>query len=98
MSYVTALKELATDCDFRVLMVTPAATTASTSTAGSAGEGRPPPAQREMNPMLLFLEVMLRDQFVCGLCDEHLQQRLFAEVSITFQKALDIALHNTEGI
>lgn len=38
------------------------------------------------------MDVMLRDCFVCGLRDEHLQQRLFAERDLTFLKGSDIAV------
>ncbi|KAM7312965.1 uncharacterized protein ISCGN_009869 [Ixodes scapularis] len=93
-SYVAALKKLSADCNFGVLTATPAAVTASTRNAGSAGESRSPARQPELNPTLLPLEVMFRDRFVCGLRDEHLQQRLFAEVNLTFQKEHDMALRS----
>lgn len=43
---------------------------------------------------MLPLDVKLRDRFVCGLEDAYLQQRLFAEKDLTFQKALDISLRS----
>ncbi|KAK8781111.1 hypothetical protein V5799_017548 [Amblyomma americanum] len=41
---------------------------------------------------MLPQDVMLRDGFVLGIRGEHLQQRLFAEKDLTFQRALDLAL------
>ena len=38
------------------------------------------------------LDDMLRDRLVCGINNEHIQKRLFAEPKLTFQKALQIAL------
>ncbi|KAM7287649.1 uncharacterized protein ISCGN_031340 [Ixodes scapularis] len=49
-------------------------------------------ADQATNPTVLPLEVMLRDRFVCGLRSEQVQQRLFAEKDLTFQKAFDFAL------
>ncbi|XP_064464374.1 uncharacterized protein K02A2.6-like [Ornithodoros turicata] len=40
---------------------------------------------------ILPLEVMLRDRFICGPRDVHLQQRLLSERNITFQMAGDTA-------
>ena len=34
----------------------------------------------------------MRDRIVCGINHEHIQKRLFAEPTLTFQKAVDIAL------
>ena len=82
-SYVAALKSLTVDCNFGVLAATPATST-------SSGGSQEPGSQR--NPTMLPQDVMLRDRFVCGIHDEHLQQRLFAEKELTFQRALDIAL------
>lgn len=68
---------------------------ASTAT-GATGEGTPvisgTTGHTPANPTMLPLEVMLRDRFVCGITDEHLQQRLFAETNLTFQKAYDMAV------
>ncbi|XP_037521665.1 uncharacterized protein K02A2.6-like [Rhipicephalus sanguineus] len=82
-SYVAALKNLTVDCYFGVLAATPATST-------SSGGSQEPVSQR--NPTMLPQDVMLRDRFVCGIRDEHLQQRLFAEKELSFQRALDIAL------
>ena len=38
------------------------------------------------------LEDMLRDRLVCGVNNEHIQKRLFAQPDLTFRKATDIAL------
>ena len=38
------------------------------------------------------LSDMLRDRLVCGINDDHTQRRLLAETTLTFQKALDIAI------
>lgn len=35
---------------------------------------------------------MSRDRFVCGIRDRMLQQRVFAEPDLTFQKAFDIGV------
>ena len=37
------------------------------------------------------LEVMLRDRLVCGINNPNTQRRLLSEVSLTFQKAFEIA-------
>lgn len=42
------------------------------------------------NPTMLPIDVMLRDRFVCGLRNEQVQQRLFAEKDLTFKKALTL--------
>ncbi|XP_037521015.1 uncharacterized protein LOC119397663 [Rhipicephalus sanguineus] len=78
--YVAALKKLAADCNFGTL-------TATTSAAAQEGGSTATPANTTMLP----LDVMLRDRFVCGLRDEGLQQRLFAETGLTFSKAYNIA-------
>lgn len=44
-----------------------------------------------VNVTMLPMDIMLGDRFVCGLRDEHLKQRLFAERDLTFLKAFDIA-------
>ncbi|XP_077547727.1 uncharacterized protein LOC144159963 [Haemaphysalis longicornis] len=41
---------------------------------------------------MLPLDIMLRDRFVCGLRDDFLQTRLFADTDLTFAKAYDIAI------
>ena len=41
---------------------------------------------------MLPMDIMLRDRFVYGLRNEMLQQRLFDEVGLTFDKAVGIAL------
>ncbi|XP_077530887.1 uncharacterized protein LOC144142931 [Haemaphysalis longicornis] len=41
---------------------------------------------------MLPLDIMLRDRSVCGLRDDFLQQRLFAETDLTFAKAYDITI------
>ncbi|XP_077520001.1 uncharacterized protein LOC144129806 [Amblyomma americanum] len=75
--YIAALKKLAAHCNFGTLTTT--ATRQERDTASSA------------NTTMLPLDVMLRDRFVCGLSDESLQQRMFAEKDLTFNKACDIA-------
>ncbi|XP_037505852.1 uncharacterized protein K02A2.6-like [Rhipicephalus sanguineus] len=81
-NYVAALRSLSADCNFGV-----PATTSATSTPPAEGH-----AAVLANPTMLPQDVMLRDRFVCGIRDEHLQQRLFAEKDLTFQRALDLAL------
>lgn len=41
---------------------------------------------------MLPMGVMLRDRVVCGLRDEHLQQRLFVERDLTFLKVFDVGV------
>ncbi|XP_037505702.1 uncharacterized protein LOC119382034 [Rhipicephalus sanguineus] len=81
-NYVAALRSLSADCNFGV-----PATTSAASTPPAEGH-----AAVLANPTMLPQHVMLRDRFVCGIRDEHLQQRLFAEKDLTFQRALDLAL------
>ncbi|XP_037518397.1 uncharacterized protein LOC119395190 [Rhipicephalus sanguineus] len=81
-NYFAALRSLSADCNFGV-----PATTSATSTPPAEGH-----AAVLANPTMLPQDVMLRDRFVCGIRDEHLQQRLFAEKDLTFQRALDLAL------
>ncbi|XP_049267771.1 uncharacterized protein LOC125756851 [Rhipicephalus sanguineus] len=50
------------------------------------------------NPTMLPLDVMLRDRFVCGLRNEQVQQRLFAEKDLTFKRAFDIALRAENAV
>lgn len=108
-TYAAALKKLAADCNFGILATqtaapspgtTGVASAATGTTAGPASADAPgtaitvsPPVP---NPTMLPLDVMLRDRFVCGIMDEHLQQRLFAETNLTFKKAYDMAVR-TEG-
>ncbi|XP_037505582.1 uncharacterized protein K02A2.6-like [Rhipicephalus sanguineus] len=80
-NYVAALRSLSADCNFGV-----PATTSATSTPPAEGH-----AAVLANPTMLPQDVMLRDRFMCGIRDEHLQQRLFAEKDLTFQRALDLA-------
>ncbi|KAK8773502.1 hypothetical protein V5799_011964, partial [Amblyomma americanum] len=77
-AYIAALKKLAAHCNFGTLTTT--ATGQERDAASSA------------NTTMLPLDVMLRDRFVCGLSDESLQQRMFAEKDLTFNKAYDIAV------
>ncbi|KAK8773285.1 hypothetical protein V5799_012182 [Amblyomma americanum] len=77
-AYIAALKKLAAHCNFGTLTTT--ATGQEREAASSA------------NTTMLPLDVMLRDRFVCGLSDESLQQRMFAEKDLTFNKAYDIAV------
>ncbi|KAK8788324.1 hypothetical protein V5799_021900, partial [Amblyomma americanum] len=77
-AYIAALKKLAAHCNFGTLTTT--ATGQERDAASSA------------NPTMLPLDVMLRDRFVCGLCDESLQQRMFAEKDLAFNKAYDITV------
>ncbi|XP_033014676.1 uncharacterized protein K02A2.6-like [Lacerta agilis] len=51
-------------------------------------------ALRELTRCCEFhdLEEMLRDRFVCGLCDERLQRELVAKKSLTFQEAYDFVI------
>ncbi|XP_049528978.1 uncharacterized protein LOC125947746 [Dermacentor silvarum] len=55
-------------------------------------------ADAEANQTILPLEIMLRDRFVCGLRNEQVQQRLFAEKDLTFTKAFDIALRAENAV
>ncbi|KAK8774288.1 hypothetical protein V5799_011179 [Amblyomma americanum] len=92
--YVAALRKLATSCNFGTL---PTATTATATPA----EGTASPTQQGAtgcNPTLLPLDVMLRDRFVCGLRDQNLQQRLFAEKDLTFSKAYDFAIRAESAV
>ncbi|XP_077498703.1 uncharacterized protein LOC144109788 [Amblyomma americanum] len=77
-AYIAALKKLPAHCNFGTLTTT--ATGQEREAASSA------------NTTMLPLGVMLRDRFVCGLSDESLQQRMFAEKDLTFNKAYDIAV------
>nr|XP_054932255.1 uncharacterized protein K02A2.6-like [Dermacentor andersoni] len=92
--YVAALRKLATSCNFGTLptattaTATPAEGTASATQQGATG----------CNPMLLPLDVMLSDRFVCGLRDQNLQQRLFAEKDLTFCKAYDFAIRAESAV
>ncbi|XP_049268928.1 uncharacterized protein K02A2.6-like [Rhipicephalus sanguineus] len=81
-NYVAALRSLSADCKFGV-----PATTSDTSTPPAEGH-----AAVLANRTMLHQDVMLRHKFVRGIRDEHLQQRLFAETDLTFQRALDLAL------
>ncbi|XP_049272416.1 uncharacterized protein K02A2.6-like [Rhipicephalus sanguineus] len=83
-AYVAALKTLAADCNFGTLRQTQAAAAAAT---GQQTTTTPP-----SNATMLPLDIMLGDRFVCGLRDDLLQQRLFAESDPTFTKAYDIAV------
>lgn len=55
-------------------------------------------ADTAANPTMLPMDVMLRDRFVCGLRNEQVQQRLFAEKDLTFKKAFDLALRAENAI
>ncbi|XP_077498038.1 uncharacterized protein LOC144108747 [Amblyomma americanum] len=77
-AYIAALKKLAAHCDFGTLTTT--GTRQERDAASSANTTMPP------------LDVMLRDRFVSGLSDESLQQRMFSEKDLTFNKAYDIAV------
>lgn len=106
--YVAALKKLAVHCNFgltstiaataRTTGITATAvasgdTAATTESTDSTGSQAPTPMATEVpNPTQLPLEVMLRDRLVCGIRDEHLQQRFFAEPKLTLQKAYDMAV------
>ncbi|XP_075543248.1 uncharacterized protein LOC142577662 [Dermacentor variabilis] len=102
--YVAALRKLATSCNFGTL---PTATTATTTpTEGTASQNTYTNLEKGnctfhsateqgatgCNPTLLPLDVALRDRFVCGLRDQNLQQRLFAEKDLTFCKAYYFAI------
>ncbi|XP_037528183.1 uncharacterized protein LOC119405417 [Rhipicephalus sanguineus] len=73
--YVAALRKLAADCNFGVGALPAAEATATTAAATTA----------------LPLDIMLRDRFGCSIRNELVQQRLFAERDLTFQKAFDLA-------
>lgn len=101
-SYVAALKMLAGDCNFGILA---SATTLVASTTARQPASQQPASQAAPDAVAtaaqpatpqwdtkLPLDVMLRDRFVCGIRDELLQQRLFAEKNLTFASALDIAV------
>lgn len=53
-------------------------------------------AMRKLSDHRLFdeaiLDDMLRDRLVCGLCNEHIQNRLLSEADLTFTTVLDIAV------
>ncbi|XP_037518323.1 uncharacterized protein LOC119395102 [Rhipicephalus sanguineus] len=51
-----------------------------------------------VNSTMPRLDVMLRDRFVCGLWNEQVQQRLFAEKDLTFKGAFDIALRAENAV
>ncbi|XP_077543910.1 uncharacterized protein LOC144156018 [Haemaphysalis longicornis] len=91
--YVAALRKLATSCNFGTL---PTATTPTATQAGGAASTQQ--GATDYNPTLLPLDVMLRDRFVCGLRDENLQQRLFAEKELTFTKAYDFAIRAESAV
>ncbi|KAK8775628.1 hypothetical protein V5799_031024 [Amblyomma americanum] len=84
----------ATSCNFGML---PTATTATATPA----EGTASPTEQGAtgcNPTLLLLDVMLRNRFVCGLRDQNLQQRLFAEKDLTFSKAYDFPIRAESAV
>ncbi|KAM7302728.1 uncharacterized protein ISCGN_018236 [Ixodes scapularis] len=95
--YVEALKQLAVDCNFSLptTSTTAVATTSSQhppaalTYAAEATTGTPATPRQDTR---LALDIMLRDRFVCGIRDELLQQRLFAEQDLTFSAASDIAV------
>ncbi|XP_064465546.1 uncharacterized protein K02A2.6-like [Ornithodoros turicata] len=98
--YVDALRALAKDCNFGTLYAgtsqtvgtSPAATpSTSRATEPEASTTTTPSTVGTPATTTLPLEIMLRDRFICGLRDVHVQQRLLSERSITFQKAFDIA-------
>ncbi|XP_077564530.1 uncharacterized protein LOC144179991 [Haemaphysalis longicornis] len=91
--YVAALRKLATSCNFGTL---PTATAPPATQAGGAASTQQ--GATDYNPTLLPLDVMLRDRFVCGLRDENLQQRLFAEKELTFTKAYDFAIRAESAV
>lgn len=91
--YVAALRKLATSCNFGTL---PTATAPPATQAGGAASTQQ--GATDCNPTLLPLDVMLRDRFVCGLRDENLQQRLFAEKELTFTKAYDFAIRAESAV
>ena len=39
-----------------------------------------------------YLEEAMRDRFVCGLRNEAIQKRLLTEKSLTFRKAVEVAV------
>lgn len=63
--------------------------TSTTSTTTVAAT--PPSTTVSSYSTRLPLNVMLRDRFVCGLKDTHLQQRLLSERQLTFRSAYDMA-------
>ncbi|XP_077534700.1 uncharacterized protein LOC144146636 [Haemaphysalis longicornis] len=91
--YVAALRKLATSCNFGTL---PTATAPPATQAGGAASTQQ--GATDYNPTLLPLDVMSRDRFVCGLRDENLQQRLFAEKELTFTKAYDFAIRAESAV
>lgn len=90
--YAAALKKLAEVCNFEL-----------TATAAAPGQeigyctGEHVSVTEYMNASpknttTLPMDIMLRDRFVCGINDQTLKQRLFAERDLTFQKAFDMGV------
>uniref|UniRef100_A0A6B0V5U0 Putative tick transposon n=1 Tax=Ixodes ricinus TaxID=34613 RepID=A0A6B0V5U0_IXORI len=98
--YVAALRKIAADCNFGPVTTAPTTPTPATATAAppesdasSSQESRQvPQAPARKFSTVLPLQVMLRDRFICGVKDSHLQQRLLVERNITFDRAYALAL------
>lgn len=90
-NYVATLNKLSADSNFGVT------TTVATPAVGAAAFGRDPTApfrrvEASVSPRYtaLPMDIMLRYRFVCGVNAGMLQQRLFAEHDLTFQKGFHV--------
>lgn len=88
-NYVAALKHLAADCNFGVTA------TLAVRTAEHSGDYTAAAEHVQLSVLIrsTFLrDIMLHDRFVCGISDGMLQQCLFAERDLTFQKDFNIGV------
>lgn len=89
---VAQLKTLVADCNFRVLTATSAPAIATRSSARRSND-----ITSSSLPMLP-LDVMLRDNLVCGAQDERVQQHLFTELKLKFLQAFDMFIRLEIGM